>query len=220
MSLRNSFECVTEQRQRVSYLLIAAILAASKRLEGKRMAVTELDPRTALVVIDLQKGLMSYPTVHPVSEIVKNSRRLASAFRERGLPVVWVNVTGGAPGRTEQPRRSSDFPEGFADLIPELGVEDADLRVTKRTWGAFPGTDLEAKLREARITQIVLTGIATSIGVESTAREAYALGFNVTLAVDAMTDMDKAAHENSVGKIFPRLGETGTVEEVVGLLQA
>jgi nicotinamidase-related amidase len=182
------------------------------------MPLTTLDPKTALVVIDLQKGLMSYPTVHPVSEVVENSRRLANAFREGGLPVVWVNVTAGAPGRTEQPRRIGDFPPEFAELIPELGAQDADLRVTKRTWGAFPNTDLEAKVREAGVTQIVVTGIATSIGVESTAREAYALGFNVTLAVDAMTDMDEGAHENSVSRIFPRLGETGTVDEVIGLL--
>lgn len=179
------------------------------------MPLTTLDDRTALVVIDLQKGLTSYPTVHPVSDMVEGSRRLADAFRQRGLPVVWVNVTGGAPGRTEQPRRSGDFPKEFSELIPELGVQDDDIRVTKRTWGAFPHTDLEAKLREAVVTQIVLTGIATSIGVESTAREAYALGFNVTLAVDAMTDMDEGAHENSVRKIFPRLGETATVEELV-----
>jgi nicotinamidase-related amidase len=179
------------------------------------MPVTTLDPKTALVVIDLQKGLLTYPTVHPVAEVVDKSARLAKAFRERGLPVVLVNVTGGAPGRTEQPRRSHDFPAEFAELIPELGAEDGDIRVTKRTWGAFPHTDLEAKLRDFGVTEIVLTGIATSIGVESTAREAYALGFNVTLATDAMTDMDQAAHDNSVGKIFPKLGETGTVEEIL-----
>lgn len=182
------------------------------------MPVTTIDPNSALVVIDLQKGLNSYPTVHPVADIVEKSSRLAKAFRERGLAVVLVNVMGGAPGRTEQPRRSHDFPAEFAELIPELDPQPDDMRVTKRTWGAFPHTDLEAILRGAGITQIVLTGIATSIGVESTAREAYALGFNVTLATDAMTDMDAAAHENSVTKIFPKLGETGTAEEIVAIL--
>jgi nicotinamidase-related amidase len=182
------------------------------------MSVTKLDPRTALVVIDLQKGLVSYPTIHPVADIVARSKQLADAFRERGLPVVLVNVTGGAPGRTEQQRPAGERPAEWAELIPELGAEERDIRVTKRTWGAFPHTDLESKLREAGVTQIVLTGIATSIGVESTAREAYALGFNVTLATDAMTDMDKGAHENSIGKIFPKLGETGTVDEVLALL--
>ena len=184
------------------------------------MPVTALDPRTALVIIDLQNGLAAYPTVpHSVAEVVAKSARLAKAFRERGLPVALVNVTGGAPGRTEQPRPAGDRRADWAELIPELGPEDSDFRVTKRTWGAFPHTNLEEKLREAGVTQIVLTGIATSIGVETTAREAYALGFNVTLATDAMTDLDAGAHENSLRRIFPRLGETATTEEVIGLVE-
>ena len=97
------------------------------------MPATALDKNTALVVIDLQKGLMSYPTLHPISEIVEKSRQLADVFRKHGLPIVWVNVAGGAPGRTEQQRPSGDFPAAFAELIPELGAEDGDLRVTERT---------------------------------------------------------------------------------------
>lgn len=183
------------------------------------MPVTTLDPNTALVVIDLQKGLANYPTVHPVPEVVGRAALLAKAFRARRLPVVLVNVTGGAPGRTQQQRPMGDLPPDWAELMPELDPQPEDIRVTKRTWGAFPHTDLEATLRSVGATQIVLAGIATSIGVESTAREAYALGFNVTLATDAMTDMDEGAHENSVRKIFPRLGETGTVEEIAAMLE-
>jgi nicotinamidase-related amidase len=183
------------------------------------MAVTKLDPTTALVVIDLQKGLAAYPTApHSVADTVARSARLADAFRSRGLPVVLVNVTGGAPGRTEQQVRGGDRPADWAELMPELGAQPSDIRVTKRTWGAFPHTDLEKRLRDVGATQILLCGIATSIGVESTAREAYALGFNVTLATDAMTDLDGAAHENSLRRIFPRLGETGTTDEVIALL--
>jgi nicotinamidase-related amidase len=185
------------------------------------MPVTKLDPKTALVVIDLQKGLSNFPTVpHSIADVVAKSRGLADRFRQAGLPVVWVNVTGGAPGRTEQQRNMGDLPPDWAELIPELGAQAGDLRLTKRTWGAFPHTDLEAKLRDLGVTQIVLTGVATSIGVGSTAREAYALGFNVTLATDAMTDLDEGAHQSSIATIFPRLGETGTVEEIIALLQA
>lgn len=185
------------------------------------MAVSTLDPGTALVVIDLQKGLASFPTApRSIADVVAASRKLADAFRANGLPVVWVNVTGGAPGRTEQQRNMGDLPPNWAELIPELCAQPEDLRVTKRTWGAFPHTDLEAKLRDLGVTQVVLTGVATSIGVETTAREAYSLGFNVTLVIDAMTDLDEGAHRNSIDKIFPRLGETGTVEEIVGLLPA
>jgi len=182
------------------------------------MSLTMLDPHAALVVIDLQKGLMSYPTIHPVSEIAAKASRLAQAFRAAGLPVVLVNVAGRAPGRTEQPRPTQHPPAEWAELIPELDAQESDIRVTKRTWGAFPQTELETRLRSAGVTQIVLCGIATSIGVESTAREAYALGFNVALATDAMTDMDESAHQNSVAKIFPKLGETATTEEIVSLL--
>jgi nicotinamidase-related amidase len=90
--------------------------------------------------------------------------------------------------------------------------------VTKQTWGAFTGTDLAAHLKALGVTQVVFAGVATSIGVESTARHAYELGFNVTLAVDAMTDLNSEAHSNSITRIFPRLGETGTTQEIIHLL--
>src|SRR5580698_4390839 len=93
------------------------------------------------------------------------------------------------PGRTEQPRRQATFPEGFTDLIPELNKQPGDIIVTKRTWGAFPSTDLESQLKAKGVTQVVLAGVATGTGVEATARQAYEHGFHVTLAIDAMTDM-------------------------------
>ena len=74
------------------------------------MAVTTLDPRTALIIIDLQKGIVGFPTVHPVGEVIKHAAELAGAFRRKGLPVVLVNVDAGAPGRTEQPPRTKAFP--------------------------------------------------------------------------------------------------------------
>jgi nicotinamidase-related amidase len=181
------------------------------------MALTALDPKTALVVVDLQKGLVSLPTVRPIDDIIKNSAALADAFRRRQLPVVLVNVAGGAPGRTEQ-AHSAERPAGWTDLIPDLHQQRLDHLVTKRTWGAFTNTDLDAHLNGAGVTQIVLAGVATSIGVESTARNAYELGYNVTLAVDAMTDMNADAHTNSITRIFPRLGETGTTADIIGLL--
>ena len=182
------------------------------------MAATTLDPMTALVVVDLQRGIVSLPTAHPVADILKHAGALADAFRSRGLPVVLVNVAGGAPGRTEQARSIAQRPAGWADLVPELNRRPEDHTVTKRTWGAFTNTDLEAHLKRLGVTQVVIAGVATSIGVESTARQAYEHGFNVTLAVDAMTDMSADAHVNSITRIFPRLGETGTTQEIIGLL--
>jgi nicotinamidase-related amidase len=184
------------------------------------MTVSTLDPRTALVVIDLQKGIVAHPTAHPTSEIVSHASGLADAFRRHGLPVVLVNVTGGAPGRTERAPNTAARAADWAELVPELNRQPQDHAVTKRTWGAFNHTDLEAYLKKQGVTQVVLAGIATSIGVESTARHAHELGFHVTLAIDAMTDMSAEAHANSVASIFPRLGETGSTGEIIRLLDA
>lgn len=182
------------------------------------MTATILDPKTALIVIDLQKGIATLPMIHPVADVVNQASRLTAAFRKHGLPVVLVNVTGSAPGRTEQPRRTGELPADWAELLPALGHQPDDILVSKQTWGAFARTDLAGRLKALAVTQIVLCGIATSIGVESTARQAYEAGFHVTLATDAMTDLDAAAHANSVRTIFPRLGETAMTDEILALL--
>jgi nicotinamidase-related amidase len=184
------------------------------------MAITTLDPKTALIIIDLQNGIVTLPTVHPISEVVAHSRALADAFRRHGLPVVLVNVDSVPSGRTERPSSVGQLPVGWADLVPELNRQPEDHTVTKRTWGAFTNTDLEEYLKNLGVTQVVIAGVATSIGVESTARHARELGFNVTLAIDAMTDMNPDAHTNSITRIFPRLGETGTTKEILGLLDS
>jgi nicotinamidase-related amidase len=184
------------------------------------MALTTLDPKTALIVVDLQKGIVSYPTVHPVDEVVNHASALADAFRRHGLPVVLVNVSGTPSGRTEQARPGGERPSGWADLVPELNQRPEDHTVTKRTWGAFTNTDLDEHLKNMGVTQVVIAGVATSMGVESTARQAHEHGFNVTLAVDAMTDMSADAHTNSVTRIFPRLGETGTTQQIIDLLDS
>lgn len=182
------------------------------------MTATTLDPKTALVVVDLQKGIVGLPTVHPIVDIVANSATLADAFRAKGLPVVLVRVTGGAPGRTETPRHSGTPADDWAEIVSELGPREGDIVVTKQQWGAFYGTDLDLQLRRRGVTQVVVTGVATSIGVESTARSAHEHGYHVTVVTDAVTDMDADAHRNSVERIFPRLGETDTTEAIVKLL--
>ncbi len=183
------------------------------------MALSALDPNTALVVIDLQRGIVARQLAHPAADVVRNARALADAFRRHGLPVALVNVSAMAPGRTERSKPAS-FPAELTELVPELGRQPGDLAVTKRTWGAFLHTNLREQLQERGATGVVICGIATSRGVESSARQAYELGFNVTLATDAMTDMDVEAHENSVKRIFPWLGETGTTREIVERLDS
>lgn len=183
------------------------------------MPLTQLDSKSALVVIDLQKGLAGLPTVHPLTEIIARTALLALAFRECGLPVVLVNVTGAAPGRTDAGPHKFSFPPDWTELVPELQAIPGHHKVTKERWGAFHGTSLDDYLQGQAVTQVVLTGVATSIGVESTARSAYDLGYNVTLVLDAMTDRAPDAHRYSIEKIFPRLGETANTGDVLKLLQ-
>ncbi len=182
------------------------------------MAVTTLDPKTALVVIDLQQGIVTLPAAQPTAHVVAKSAVLADAFRRRGLPVVLVNVAGRPPGRTGSALNIAALPPNWTEFVPELNRRPQDHIVTKRTPGAFTGTDLESHLKSLGVTQIVLAGIATCSGVEATARHAYELGFNVTLAVDAMKDMSPEAHENSVTRVFPRIGETGSTQDILDLL--
>lgn len=183
------------------------------------MTVTVLDPKTALIVVDLQTSSFRAPTIHPMVEVVSNAGRLANGFRRSGLPVVLVNVGGVSPGRNERPRsvRHSRGVENL-EFAPGLDQQPSDHVVTKFTWGAFTATDLAAYLDSHEVTQVVLAGVATSIGVESTARQAHELGLNVILAIDAMTDLDSDAHANSLRWIFPRLGESGKTDDILALL--
>jgi nicotinamidase-related amidase len=179
------------------------------------MPLTKLDATAALVVIDLQKGITALPTAHPAQEIVGRAAQLARAFRERGLPVVLVNVAGRPPGRTDAGPPKFSLPPDWAELVPELDASPNDHRVTKHCLGAFTGTDLDEYLRQRGVTQIFLAGISTSIGVESTARTAFDSGYNVVLVVDAMTDRDADSHRHTVEKIFPRLGESDITDHVL-----
>ena len=132
------------------------------------MPITALDPRAALIVIDLQKGIAAYPLiVNPLPVVVSRANVLAEAFRAKGLPVFLVVAVGGAPGRTELARGApAQFPPDFAELLPEVNSQPTDHRITKHTQGAFAHTELEARLRHEGVTQVVLVGVATSRGVE------------------------------------------------------
>ena len=183
------------------------------------MPLSALDTTAALVVIDLQKGFLGLETVHPMGEIVSRSAELAGTFREQGLPVVLVNVTAGAPGRTDAGPRRLSLPDGWTDLLPELGAHPDDYPLSKQRPGAFIGTSLDEYLRQRGVTQIFLTGVATSNGVEATARSAFDYGYNVVLVADAVTDRDAEAHRYCVEKVFPRIAETETTGNVLKRLK-
>jgi nicotinamidase-related amidase len=184
------------------------------------MPLTTLDPSTALIVIDLQKGIVNGNFIHPIGEVIDRTRALIDVFRRKDLPVVLVNVAGRAPGRTERgPRNNLSSSEGWSDLLAELDKQPSDIVVTKRSWGAFATTNLEHQLKARGVTQVVVTGVVTSGGVEATARQAYEQGFNVTLAIDAMTDVREDAHQYSIRNVLPRVGETGSTKEIILLAE-
>jgi nicotinamidase-related amidase len=185
--------------------------------------ITALDKNTALVLIDLQKGITAYPVVHPIAGIIANAAKLTDAFHKAGLPVVIVNVNPSAAkwitARKEPSNAPArEFKADFFDIVPELKTQDDDIFVTKSTWGTFDSTNLDEELQKRGVTGIVIGGVSTSIGVEGTARTASAKGYNLTFASDAMTDMFADAHENSFKHIFPRMGEIDTTENILKFL--
>jgi nicotinamidase-related amidase len=192
--------------------------------------ITAIDKRTALVLIDLQKGIVNSEKAHPLNTILNNAAKLVSAFRNAGLPVVVVNVNPMGAKWTKARADSPSVPQnpvvqslakaalpltGFTDIVPEIITEANDIFITKKNWNAFYDTNLHAALEQRTITQIVLAGISTSIGVEGTARAASELGYNIAFATDAMTDKEMSCHNHSLQYIFPRIGELGTTIEII-----
>jgi nicotinamidase-related amidase len=169
--------------------------------------------KTALVVIDLQKGIVGRQTApYPSDTVVKNAAALAEAFRKIGLPVFLVRVAFSPDGKdvlrplVDVPCPTQTPPPDWMDIVPEMGPKPGDFVITKHQWGAFYGTELDLEFRRRGITTMVLCGIATNIGVESTARFAFEYGFNQIFAEDAMSAMSAEEHALTVAKIFPRIG--------------
>jgi nicotinamidase-related amidase len=191
------------------------------------MAPLVLDAtRTALVVIDMTKGVLSLPSVpHPVQEVLANTVRLADAFRSNGSFVVLVNVNS-ADGKDmlhpvvdAESRMPAERPKDWAELASELGPQPLDHLITKHQWGAFFGTDLDLQLRRRGIDTIVLCGIATGFGVDTTAREAYQHAYNQVFAEDAMNALTEEEHRYVCTHIFPRIGRVRSTDEIVAALR-
>lgn len=182
-----------------------------------------LDPATtALILIDLQKGIVANPVgPRPGSEVVGNASRLADRFRSLGSPVFLVRVAFSEDGKDAvRPPAAVTYPSGerpadWADLVPEIGPKQGDFVITKHQWGAFHGTELDLQLRRRGIKTIVLGGISTNFGVESTARNAMELGYAQVFVEDAMAGMSAEAHAFPIANIFPRMGFIRTTDEVL-----
>ena len=184
-----------------------------------------LDPaKSALVVIDLQKGILGFPSgPRPGTEVLARATSMARAFRDRGGFVVLTRVTPSADAKdalhplTDSPAPGGPPPADFAELDPGLAAL-ASMTVTKRQWGAFYGTELDLQLRRRGIDTIVLCGISTSLGVESTARDAFERGYNQVFVEDAMAAREAFEHENTVKTTFPRIGRVRSTADVLAAL--
>ena len=182
----------------------------------------EMDPKTtALILIDLQTGILARePAPHTAKDVVSRCAQLANAVRSTGGTVVYVHVLLHEIARlpAASPMIPPDAPKppaAASELVPEAGYQpETDILITKRQWGAFHGTPLDQLLRRRGITTIVMGGIATNFGVESTARTAAEHGYAVVFAEDAMSTMSAEMHAFAVGKIFPIIGRVHSSAEI------
>lgn len=184
-----------------------------------------LNPKTtALVMIDLQHGIVARDLApYPSSQVVGNSVRLADAWRAAGAVIVYVRVLV-----TDMDRHVADIslphpasiPANASDIVPEAGKQDGDFLVTKRQWGAFQSTELDQILRRRGVKDIIMAGIATNIGVESTARAAHDLGYDLVFAEDAMSTFNADAHKYTVENMFKLMGRVRSTDELVAAATA
>lgn len=183
--------------------------------------------KTALVIIDLQKGILELPTApYEAGTILRRCVQLRAMARQVGALPVLVRVGGADDGAdrlqrpADQPATVRSLPVDWSEPAPEIAPQPGDIPIFKRQWGAFYGTDLDLQLRRRGIDTLILCGIATEFGVESTARDAYERNYRQIFVTDAMTGLTRESHENSLSRIFPRMGhvrDTAWTLEALGV---
>jgi nicotinamidase-related amidase len=179
--------------------------------------------KTALVLIDLEHGIVERDLApHKAASVVERSRRLADAVRAAGGTVVFVHVllneTLRLPADSPMPRPAQPPPMSASEIVPEAGMQAGDLVVAKRQWGAFYGTPLEQMLDRRGIETIILAGIATNMGVESTARAAFDAGYALVFAEDAMSSLSEEWHSFPVKQLFPAMGKVRSTAEILAAI--
>lgn len=179
---------------------------------------------TALVLIDLQRGIVGRDTrPYPTADVVAKSAQLAEAVRDAAGTVVYVHVLVNEIHRPAAdravPRPAEPLPATAWEIVPEAGKQPGDIEIAKRTWGAFTGTSLDQQLRRKGIRTLVMAGVATNIGVESTARAALELGYELVFAEDAMTSLSDDMHRFATETIFPIMGKVRSSEEIIAALR-
>jgi nicotinamidase-related amidase len=192
------------------------------------MTQFSLDPSTtALIVIDLQRGIVARQAApHSAADVVSRCAQLAKAFRDAGALVVLVHVGFSEDDRdrlmpaADAPPPAMPRPADWSELVTELDRQPGDIVIMKRQWGAFYGTALDLQLRRRGIKTLVYGGIATNFGVESTARDAYERGFEQVFVEDAMSGLTEGAHTFAITTIFPRIGRVRSTEDVLAAIKA
>ena len=185
---------------------------------------------TALVIVDLQNNVIN-SDLAPYSgdQIVEKAERLVTAMRAAGGTVVFVrhntlpnNADGQKIVADRSPGSGSGKKEpkaaGWNDISDVLTKDENDPIVTKRTFNAFYGTDLDLQLRRRGIQTIVLAGVTTNFGVEGTARNGLDHGYKIIVAEDACTSISKEMHEISINEVLPYLARIRQVSEIEALL--
>jgi len=191
------------------------------------MQLTLTPKTTALVLIDLQTGILGMPLApHNAQQVITAAVKLATSLKKAGGLVIPVRVAF-SPDLADRPQQPVDepmrmppggLPAAWSDLTPDIAALAADIVITKRQWGAFFGTELDLQLRRRGITTIILAGIATNFGVEQTAREAWQHNYEVVIAEDACTSVSAEMHAFAIAKILPRLSLVRTTEEILASL--
>lgn len=190
------------------------------------MPALQLDPAsTALVLIDLQNGILGLPLApYSAEHMIERSNQLIQSCRRAGIPVMFVHVLLSELRYPTADKLSFDPtatpPASASELSPKLDRQPADLVITKRQWGAFYGTDLDLQLRRRGVRTIILCGITTNFGVESTARAAFDQGYGLIFAEDTTTSVDVQAHQSAIMGVFPYMGKVRKTSEIVEALEA
>lgn len=186
----------------------------------------DLNPKsTALVLIDLEHGIVGRELApYSGKDVVEHAAALAAALRSAGGTVIYVHVLlheilRQSADKPMMPANAPLPPAAASELVPEAGLEPGDVLVTKRQWGAFYGTSLDQQLRRRGITTIIMGGIATNFGVESTARAALDQGYELVFAEDAMSSLSPEMHSFSIEKTFPIMGRVRSTEEIIAALR-
>ncbi|MFZ2069233.1 MAG: isochorismatase family cysteine hydrolase [Xanthobacteraceae bacterium] len=216
---------------------IAISKANTDRLQmrlGKLHPFDVIDPRkTALVVVDMQNYFVKQghqSEVPAAREIVPNINRLAAELRRRGGHVFWVrNGTNDtreswsnyhnylqSRDRAERRLKSMDIGEDGYEFWHLNDIRPEDAQITKKRYSAFiqGSSDIERHLRERGIDTLLITGTATNVCCESTARDAMMLNFKVVMVADGLATHTDEEHNATLSNFYGQFGDVQTTDEV------